>query len=681
MPKTVTEILKSVGYPEEVLVIDFESYYDQDYGFNKLSTIEYITDEKFDFTGCGFAHMRPDYSLVRNFVFKPELDSRIAKMQGGFGDNFERATVVAKNCKFDITILAVKFGIIPPYVIDVDDLLRHFDSRMSHKMKDVTKLFGLQEKGGTKQFKGFHYEEMDPEMRFNLSEYGLNDIDIEVKLFEKLLPMMTCHELEIPSARSNLQLYLEPHFVFDFAKAADLKLQMLVEQKRSSVAGYTAKELSGNLSFVEILQAALPDGEKIPIKSGKKPGKNMTALLGKPGVIPQFAKTDQGFQDLLIHPVKLVADLCIARQAIKSWPIWISRINKMTAQAKASDGLLRTPLHYYGCHTGRKSGGEEINLQNLGGRGRGGAGTHPLIAAIRSLLCALDGHTLGIVDSAQIEARIAAWMANQMDLVQGYAEGKDVYSIFATKLFNSAVWKPKGDEPVPILRLLKIRRGFGKDTELGCQFGMGPRRFFNNCMANPDLRPLFDSGQYNYAFIEKLIKTYRITHSDIVQFWTDLEKAFKWVIKYPHEHAEVSKKYTADGKADGYRLYLFSQGHTVHLRLPSGRELTYRHCCLKKGKYGGDEIRWHYGHLWGGSICENVVQAFARDLLMWWILEMERHGLTTVLDVHDEIVTVLPEAFAEQSLQLMTTIMCTNPDWADGLPLDAEGSLSKRYKI
>ncbi len=85
--------------------------------------------------------------------------------------------------------------------------------------------------------------------------------------------------------------------------------------------------------------------------------------------------------------------------------------------------------------------------------------------------------------------------------------------------------------------------------------------------------------------------------------------------------------------------------------------------------------------MWGGSICENVIQAIARDLLMWWILEMERHGLTAVLDVHDEIVTVLLEETAEQALELMITIMCTQPDWAAGLPLGAEGSLSKRYKV
>ena len=239
---------------------------------------------------------------------------------------------------------------------------------------------------------------------------------------------------------------------------------MLIESKQTAHAtGYKNKDLSGSLSFVQLLKDALPEGEKIPVKAGK-PGANMTKLLGKPGVIPAFAKDDLGFQELLAHRDPIVHDLCLARQSVKSWPLHIGRVGNLINQAKASDGLLRVPLHYYGCHTGRWSGGEKINLQNLGGRGRGGQGTHPLISGMRGLLGCPDGYILGIADSAQIEARILAWFADQEDLVRGFANGEDVYSVFATQLFNSAVYKPKEDEFAPVKKLLKIRRGFGKDA-------------------------------------------------------------------------------------------------------------------------------------------------------------------------------------------------------------------------
>ena len=675
------EVLKLIGYPEKVLIIDFETFYDQDYSLGKkMSTIEYITDPRFDFTGVGTAES-PDF--VPRFCPKSQdylvlIYDHIACLQNAYGLNLERCTVVAKNCKFDITILAEKFGIIPPYVIDIDDLLRHYDARMSHRMKDVTKMFGLQPKGKTVQFKGLHYEDMDDETKAALVEYCINDVEIENSLFQILLPMVTNPEIEIPVARHTLDLYLKPKIKFDFEKATDLKLKMLIEMKRMvDRTGFENKDLSGNLSFVRILQAMLPHDELIPVKAGK-PGKNMILLLGKPGVIPAFAKDDRGFQELLVHPDETIRNLCVARQAVKSWPLHIKRITNMTNQAKASGGLLRVPLNYYGAHTGRWSGGGGINLQNLGGRGRGGQGTHPLIAAMRSLLGCLDGTILGIADSAQIEARILAWFANQEDLIKGFANGEDIYSVFATTLFNSAVYKPKENEIPPVKKLLKIRRGFGKDAILGCGYGMGTNKFYENCVTNSDLRPLFDSGEYDWDFIDQLIHTYRNTYKQIPEFWSAVEKAFKFVIKYPHEQTQVSRKYDEDGNAAGFRLKFFNQKGTVHLQLPSGRELTYRHCSLKQTTRGS-QIRWHYGHLWGGSITENIVQACARDLLAYWILEVDAIKLPIVLHSHDEIVCMLQKNDVD-TLDDMLRIMCIGPEWAAGLPLNAEGELTEVYK-
>lgn len=671
---TYQEILKNIGWPEEVLVIDFESYFDQDYSLKKMSTIEYIQDPRFGFTGMG-SYYEAGEASVTLFLTPDEIEVYINQI------NWNGVTVIAKHCKFDITILATKFGIIPSYIIDIDDLLRHYDARMSHKLKDVTKLFGLPPKGDTNQFKGFHYEDMDQEMRNALSAYCLRDIEDEVELFKILLPMITNPAVEIPVARHTLDLYLRPRITFDFKAAGELRAEMLTELDRIvDVTGHKAKELSSPLKFTKILQDVLPEDQQVPVKPGK-PGKNMIKLLGQPGIIPAFAKDDVGFQELLAHPDETVRRLCLARQAVKSWPLHTKRIDNMANQADCCNGLLPVSLHYFGAHTGRFSGGEKINLQNLGGRGRAGQGTHPLIQQMRNLLCAPDGSILGIADSAQIEARILAWLAGQDDLVEGFANGKDIYSVFATKLFNSCVYKPKEDEFAPIKHLLKIRRGFGKDAILGCGYGMGANTFYQRCIANGDLRPLFDSGAYDWDFIANLIRTYRTTYSRIPEFWKAVEKAFKWVIKYPHEHVGIADK------IDRGRSFLrfWNNSGTVNIQLPSGRCLTYRHCALKQTTRGS-QIRWHYGHLWGGSITENIVQAVARDLLAYWILEMDKAGLKVVLHSHDEIICMIekdhspPPTAADMDLDKMLTIMCTGPDWVEGLPLDAEGCLAERYQ-
>jgi DNA polymerase len=573
------------------------------------------------------------------------------------GINLEQFTVIMQNAKFDATILKTKFRINPPYIIDTLDLARHYDARMKHDLDSLCKLFKLPPKGDTKQFKGLHWQDMTLLQRIDLQSYTLNDVDREWKLFQILLPLLSNPEMEILLARHTLQLYLEPKIKFDFIKAGELKGKMISELDNIvNQTSHTQDELSGNKSFVKLLAEALPKGETVPMK------------LGKHGNIPALAKDDEAFQELLAHSNKQVRNLCSARQAVRSWPLHFARIDSMANQADVSGGFLRIPLHYYGGHTGRWSGSEGINVQNLGSRGRAGSGVHPLISDMRTMLTAPDDYTFAIVDSAQVEARILAWLAGQQDLVDAFAEGKDIYSEFATTLFGTLVYKSNEDDPKPVKRILDIRRGFGKDAILGCGYGMGAEKFYKRCRANQDLRPLFDSGEYNFKFIEKLIKTYRTTYQRIPDFWNRIEKLFKNVIKYSNENCAYSS-----GFGIGL-LRLWNQNGNIYIQLPSKRTLIYRHCSIdKKGK-----IKWHWGHLWGGSITENIVQAIARDLLGFWIFKLEDNYIKVVMHNHDEAVCLVKENDIN-ILDDIVSILRTTPQWATGLPLDAEGKLSKVY--
>ena len=192
-----------------------------------------------------------------------------------------------------------------------------------------------------------------------------------------------------------------------------------------------------------------------------------------------------------------------------------------------------------------------------------------------------------ITDSAQVEARVLAWLSGQDDLLQGFADGEDVYSQFATTLFKCTVRKPDEEDPEPVQKYLTIKRGFGKDAVLGAGFGLGASRFYERCLQNPDLRPLFDSGAYDFKFVQALIKTYRTTYSKIPQFWTKIEKCFKWVVKYPNATAQYGP------------LNLWNNSGTVCIELPSTRVLYYRHAKLSSHR----ELSYQHGSLWGGSIC------------------------------------------------------------------------------
>lgn len=364
----VQEVLQLVNYPTDYLVIDFESYFDTVYSLSKISTIEYVKDKRFELLGCGFGSSEGhEHNL---WFVEPE------SLQGYLDDvAWKHLTIVVKNAKFDILILQEIFGIVPPYIIDIEDCSRHLDSRDKHSLKHLAVKHKLGVKGQTQDFKGLHWADMDTDKREALEEYCLNDVELERQLFELLLPQLTNPVLEVPLMRHTLDIYLNPMISFDFEKADEL-IEAMYKELWSIIdkTGEVDKDISGDITFKKILQAALGD-EPIPMKKGKR------------GNIMALAQTDEGCKRMLEHPKEEVRLLMLARKAVRSWPLHVKRIKNLIAQAKTNGGKLAVPLHYYGCHTGRWSGTGGINLQNLGGAGRGKA-IHPLIGAVRGLLYA-----------------------------------------------------------------------------------------------------------------------------------------------------------------------------------------------------------------------------------------------------------------------------------------------------
>ena len=665
----IIQILNKIDWPTDVLLLDFETYFDLEYHLGKdkkaLSIVEYITDPRFRFVGLGLQiNDQPP-----RFIPEPHVGWAIQQLKKKYGTALHNCVVIAKNNKFDCLILVEKFNIYPPYTIDIEDLSRYYDSRMKHDLGSLCKLFKLPPKGNTKQFKGLYWETMTPEQCLAMKEYCLGDIKNEKSLLKILLPMVDNPGEELALARHTLNLYLRPVFNLDVKQAGEIAIGMdsaLAEdlQKVAWTLKYRTKAkpnipkiMRAKKIFPSILLDVLPKGEVVPMKQGKN------------GMIPATAKNDVAFQLLLAHKDQKVRELCRAKAACSSWPLHQSKVRRMIAQTNCSGGLIRMPLKYYGAHTGRWSGTGGWNPMNLGGKGRGRP-IHPLIAQVRNTLMAPDDYTLVIVDSAQIEARELAWVAHQNDLLKGFADGEDIYSEFASELFQAKVWKPTEEEKkTPEGQTADIRRGFGKDGILGFGFGLGANTLYDRCRQNDNLRPLFDNGEYDWDFVNRLIKTLRTKYANIPAFWTEIEKCFRWPTKYPKERTEYRISHTANLK--------FSRTNTTtKMQLPSGRVMNYRYATVSPKD---DSIKYLHGHLWGGSITENLIQAMCRCLLGYWLLKCEDAGIPIVLHSYDELVGCVPTEEAEYSLATMINIMSQGPAWADGLPLAAEGQISERY--
>ena len=82
---------------------------------------------------------------------------------------------------------------------------------------------------------------------------------------------------------------------------------------------------------------------------------------------------------------------------------------------------------------------------------------------------------------------------------------------------------------------------------------------------------------------------------------------------------------------------------------------------------------------YGGKLCENVVQAIARDILTFAMKNIERAGYAIALHVHDEIVSEVLEGTG--SIEEFERIMATMPTWAADWPIRAAGGWrGKRYR-
>ena len=138
-------------------------------------------------------------------------------------------------------------------------------------------------------------------------------------------------------------------------------------------------------------------------------------------------------------------------------------------------------------------------------------------------------------------------------------------------------------------------------------------------------------------------------------------------------------------------------GGTLFMALPSGRLLTYPRprwrevdVLDKNGEPTGErrtELSFRRAHgrakLWHGTLCENAVQATAADLLRATVTRIETNTALAFMPIrmttHDEIVCEVDAARAEEAKAILRREMLTLPSWAEGLPLQSEESVCKRY--
>lgn len=658
--RLLADILAAAGFPAETVALDFESYFDAKYSLRRMSVAEYVNDPRFLVHGVA---LRRGGSTT----FEANAERALANLTDEQGVGWPGVTVVMHNAAFDAYILDRIYGIRPDHIVCTMAMATAVLGRGNASLKVVADRFGLKPKG---ELNTEGLRELPPAQMLELAGYAKHDADLTHEILPRLLSLLPRPEVELRLIEHTVRMGIERTLVLDREGIEAIKREVAQETRALVKAGgLTAKALRSPKQFNDALEAALAAvGEELPGKQGKK------------GLIPATAKTDPFMQKAIDHVDPEVRALARARLAVTSSSQTRSRINTLL-RLDAAHGGIPMVLAYYAAHTARWGGsGLGINLQNLPSRGDDPA------TRIREMLGARPGHLLVVVDLAQIEARILAWQAGQRDLLAGFADGIDTYSLFASGVFNESVHKPLDSDPPDVAKRMKALRHVGKTAVLGLGYRMGAYRFWKQLQAAPELADLVASGELSPRRAVQVVREYRRRYSSIAATWRALEEAALYVVD-------------AGGSCDVGKLS-FRRGEDgdLLLDLPSGRWLRYRNPRIveeereittfdddghpHKITIAGPQIvagTPGESNFHGGIFTENAVQAIARDILGEAVLRIEDAGIPVLLHVHDEVVVDALKADAKAVEERVIEEMMRPPAWAPDLPLDAEGWFGPRY--
>ena len=472
-------------------------------------------------------------------------------------------------------------------------------------------------------------------------QYNAQDVETE-RAIRKALEKYSLPEQE-------WELYALDQQINDRGVRVDKKLvknAIAVDAVFAQAAYQRAKELTGleNPGSVNQLKAWLAD-QDMPMES-----------LAKKIVQEKAAQTDG-----------IVAELLNLRLELNK-----TSVKKYEAMARCvcRDGRVHGLLQFYGANRTGRWAGRLVQAQNLPqnhlpdlelARDIVKIGDEELLDTlfasvpgtlselIRTAFIPKDGCRFLVADFSAIEARVLAWLANEEWVLEEFRGQGKIYEATASRMFH-----------IPQESIVKGNPNYeyrqkGKQATLSCGYGggVGALKAMGAKMPEEEMQPLVDA--------------WRAANPNIVAFWNALDRAARAIIRRKTS-ARIGK------------VALYWQDDKMFMRLPSGRNLCYQSPHFTENRFGSDAIGYYAPNAtgqmvvqetFGGKLAENATQAIARDILAHALLTLEKNGYPVVFHVHDE--SVIEKPIGQGSLEEACRLMAIAPDWAEDLPLRADG--------
>ena len=608
-----------------IIVIDFETYYDKNYGLRKYTTEGYIRDDQFEVIGVAVKENKNDtvWFTGTHQEIKSFLD------QYDFANSF----VVGHNMRFDGAILAWHFDIHPKGLMDtmgMGQILHGLTESVS--LKNMAILYNIGQKGTeVLDALGKHRADFRPNDLDNYGKYCINDVDLTYHLFYAMLNKFTATEFKLIDL--TIRMFTEPTILLN----KGLLLKHLdkvkkVKQKLLEQSGIDKEDLMSNPKFAEILKKV---GVEPPTKISMTTGNETFA----------FAKTDEGFNALLEHENPAIQIIAAARVGNKST---IEETRTENFIHIANRGLLPVPLKYAGAVVSHRwSGVDGINLQNL-----------PRSSELRKAMCAPEGYKIVASDLSNIELRLAFWFARAENKLDDIRNGVDLYKQSASQIMNIGY-----DEVNKDLRFIF------KVVNLSGIYGVGPAKMHSILKQGGVDRDINE--------VKNIVYAYRDSNPELLRAWEDageMLNAIRAGQSFQMGNGNIIQSVV--DKVEG--MHGMKKPNGMILQLPNLRQI--------KNNEGRDS--WVYDKKLGRSLLpeyihpakvfQRCIQSLARDIIGYHLILVSKK-YKVVMTVHDELVMVCRDEEVEDCVSYVEQCMTTAPEWCPDLPLGCEVGVGDNY--
>lgn len=598
-------------------------------------------------------------------------------------------------------------------------------------LADVAKALGLPiekddegRKLMLKMTKIAHAEKDTPELLARLGDYCIRDVEVEVAIADRLGKFGLARERRVWEVDQKIN---------DRGVPIDIESAIAIDK----AVGLARIKLNDEL--FELTGEQVKTAKQVKALRDWLEGKGCILADLRAGTIRDELKVDH--KDTEVQRALEIRQM-VSLGSVGKYAAMLTSVN--------ADGRARGLFQYGGAAATLRWSGRRIQLQNLPRPTIADEGLiefilhlfrvgdlemieimcGDVIGAAKDMIRAMIASKRGLVvsDLAQIELRVAGWVASQQDLLDDLVAGRDVYVKTAAKIYDV--------DPLSLDKK-SSERLVGKIAVLGCQYGMGWMAFlgFLNgagvqtdgqfvpveeiatmmgvvvsrpesvkmyadavgrenaryiaLMINPEgedenyVRPSDYSieervakleGDHlrawltlkRYAICRKAVYAFRDTHPLITQVWKRLQNAAMSAIE--HQSPFRVGPVVFSSRAVG----------SMTIQLPSGRNLSYRGVRVDENEKGYPEITYIGSdgmrtRGYGGKWLENICQAIARDVLADALVALDDQGQEVIAHVHDEVVVEGGDKL------IVEKVMSTTPNWAPGLPIQCETFECMRY--